>query len=757
DGPLRATAPPAAPHAAHPTTAPPHAHRPHPQRSRPRPDATHPPPPRNPLPPGTPTTPPEIYTMGNRNAWRLSIDSRTGYLHWGEIGPDAGRDSVGVGPMGYDEFNVARQAGNFGWPMFIGYNRAYHRYDYSTDRDVEPFDPARPVNPSPNNSGLRELPPALPALIAYPYGGSEEYPLLSSGGRAAVGGPIFRRADFRPDAARVFPAYYEGKWLVVDYVRNWIMAVTMDPGSSRVLRIEPFVPSAKYLNPIDMAFGPEGDLYVVEYGQGGVGKISKVEYNAGNRAPRVTIAADRMAGAAPLRVSLSSEGTVDHDRDVLRYEWVVTPEAGGPAQRFETADPTATLARPGAYRVALTATDPSGARGSAELRVVAGNEPPRVTLNVTRGNRSFYFPGSSLDYRVTATDREDGAIAPGQVKVTAEFVPSGLTPSQAREARALAPEASARNLQAIAIMAGSDCRACHGEETRMVGPAFREVGQKYRGQPSASEYLARRIIAGGGGVWGTTAMPPHPTLTPVEATTLAEYVLSVGAADLAPRMLPLQGTYTTPAPQEPRGDNPARVTQLGSHLLRATYTDRGANGVAPLTSSDVLLLRQPRLAPEDADVISPGTTFAPSRGDPGFVINRSGAYIGFTGIDLTGIDSVAVGVLTRFYTWSHFIGGTVEVRLDSPTGPLLGAPISVTPPAPPAPPQPPAAGQPPRAPTNPARPMVLGGNLEKPVSFPLVGAIGTRDVYVVFRNPEAGPAASLFLVTGIEFKRGARP
>ena len=95
--------------------------------------------------------------------------------------------------------------------MFIGYNLPYHQLDYATNRFVGPFDVARPVNPSPNNTGMRELPPPQPALIAYPYGVSEEYPSFSSGGRAAIGGPIFHRSDFaETDPAQALTATRRG-------------------------------------------------------------------------------------------------------------------------------------------------------------------------------------------------------------------------------------------------------------------------------------------------------------------------------------------------------------------------------------------------------------------------------------------------------------------------------------------------------------------------------------------------------------------
>ena len=79
---------------------------------------------------GTEKTRPEIYTMGHRNPWRISVDNKTGYIYWGEVGPDASADSAGRGPRGYDEFNRAKKAGNFGWPYIIGNDIPYSYYDF---------------------------------------------------------------------------------------------------------------------------------------------------------------------------------------------------------------------------------------------------------------------------------------------------------------------------------------------------------------------------------------------------------------------------------------------------------------------------------------------------------------------------------------------------------------------------------------------------------------------------------------------------
>ena len=94
------------------------------------------------FPKGTDKTRPEIYVMGDRNPWRPSIDSKTGWLYWGEVGPDANADTKTT-RTGMDEFNQARKAGYFGWPYFIGENVGYPMYDYVHDSVHGPNDPSK--------------------------------------------------------------------------------------------------------------------------------------------------------------------------------------------------------------------------------------------------------------------------------------------------------------------------------------------------------------------------------------------------------------------------------------------------------------------------------------------------------------------------------------------------------------------------------------------------------------------------------------
>lgn len=226
-------------------------------RIHPEPDGTYSIPEGNLFPPGTPGTRPEIYTMGHRNVWRVAVDSKTGWIYWGEIGPDQDKDSE-TGPRGYDEQNQASGPGFFGWPYFIADNQAIPKYDYAHSRVGEKPDPQKPVNTSPNNTGLRELPPAQPALIYYPYAASEKFPLVGSSSRCAIGGPVYHRSDFK-DPARRYPAYYENKWMIADYSRFWIMAVTLDE-EGNYKSMERFAPDYHPVQPLDTKFGPDGDF-----------------------------------------------------------------------------------------------------------------------------------------------------------------------------------------------------------------------------------------------------------------------------------------------------------------------------------------------------------------------------------------------------------------------------------------------------------------------------------------------------------------
>jgi cytochrome c len=233
-------------------------------RIHPEPDGSYTIPNGNLFPRGTPKTLPEIYIMGCRNPFRFSIDEKTGWLFWGDVGPDALEADPKRGTPGFDEFNLAKKAGNFGWPYFVGNNRPYVKYDFATKQSGAPFDPAHPINDSPNNTGIRELPPAQPAFIWYPPGPSTRFPELGSGARSAMAGPVYH-FDPALRSNRKFPAEYDNSLFIFDWERSWIKEVRLDP-EGRLQKIRRFLGHIQVKRPISMAFGPDGALYLIQWG-----------------------------------------------------------------------------------------------------------------------------------------------------------------------------------------------------------------------------------------------------------------------------------------------------------------------------------------------------------------------------------------------------------------------------------------------------------------------------------------------------------
>mgnify|MGYP001086215961 CR=1 FL=1 len=78
-----------------------------------------------------------------------------------------------------------------------------------------------------------------------------------------------------------------------------------------------------------------------------------------------------------------------------------------------------------------------------------------------------------------------------------------------------------------ALLAKSDCLACHKLDVKLVGPAYNNVAQKYPATPGNYEQLAAKIIRGGAGVWGEVAMAPHSTLPMADAKKMVKYILSL--------------------------------------------------------------------------------------------------------------------------------------------------------------------------------------------------------------------------------------
>ena len=76
-----------------------------------------------------------------------------------------------------------------------------------------------------------------------------------------------------------------------------------------------------------------------------------------------------------------------------------------------------------------------------------------------------------------------------------------------------------------ALAKAKNCMSCHAIDKKLVGPAYKEVADKYKGDKGAVATLAAKVKAGGKGVWGQIPMPPN-NVTDDEAKKLVTWILS---------------------------------------------------------------------------------------------------------------------------------------------------------------------------------------------------------------------------------------
>ncbi|MEM9142942.1 MAG: malectin domain-containing carbohydrate-binding protein, partial [Bacteroidota bacterium] len=398
-------------------------------RITPQPDGTYTIPSGNLFPVGTPNTLPEIYVMGARNPYRIHVDAEfDDWLFWGEVGPDSDEDEpagmdvggtaangiFGEGPVGLDEINLTKQAGNYGWPYFsgngvndpdtVGGNDDSALYEYLVTYGNPPYynDPAAPQNNSVWNTGLVDLPAAQPAWLDFFH-------------RSYMAGPRYKFNPSLTDLQRL-PVEFDGLFFFYDFNASKIWTVEMDAVGD-ILSVDQLAPSvfpATQQGFIDMEIGPDGFLYILAYGAGccpnnvGTGKLMKVIYTGitTNTPPNAVISADVTNGALPLTVNFSSAGTSDPNGDSpLTYEWDF--DTSIPSTDSTDENPSHTYTTAGTFNAQLRVDDGNGGVGVANITITAGNTAAEFTFN-SPADGGFYNWDDDITLNLLVSDAEDG-------------------------------------------------------------------------------------------------------------------------------------------------------------------------------------------------------------------------------------------------------------------------------------------------------------------------------------------------------------
>jgi len=397
-------------------------------------------------------------------------------------------------------------------------------------------------------------------------------------------------------------------------------------------KMEPFMSTTKFANPIDMEMGPDGRLYVLEYGTGWFSKnkdaaLSRIEYNGGNRAPKTKISISKKTGALPFTIKASAEGTVDPDKDGITYTW----HFGTALKSSGNVNSTSfTFTKSGEYNIYVEAKDSKGAVTKSEvLKVYAGNEEPVVTVKNESSN-NFYFPGIPVPYSVLINDKEDGSTEKGGIDTKSIFVKVDYL-SSPDKAQVMGHQIITAAMEGKNLAATLDCKACHKEAEKSIGPAYTQVAAKYEKDPKAKAYLTNKIIKGGSGVWGEVAMSAHPDLKPTDADMIVDWILGLNKKEEP--SLPAKGTITPTAKDMGKGN---------TMVITATYTDKGGAGLRPQSGYGVLTLKSPMLSVEAASSTKT-MTVAEFGGRKLAVIEGASGTMNFDNVNLKNVAAFELG------------------------------------------------------------------------------------------------------------------
>ena len=486
---------------------------------------------------------------------------------------------------------------------------------------------------------------------------------MGTGGRTACAGSVFH---YKPEFEKTngFPEHFDGSLLFFDWQRPAVMWAMLDENSD-FKGLEKFTDSARVAQgdaddsgriqikrPVDTFFGPDGCLYFMDYGEtwgrNPDAQIFKVSYHRGNLSPVARLSVQNSSGQAPLKVSLSAEGSSDPEGKELSYEWILNP---GGKTVTKTKDAEVEIDAVGNYEIELRVSDPGGETGTATEKVIVGNTAAVVTFLEPKDG-DFFDYGVPMAFKIKVEDAEDGSSEDGPKADAMKF--ATLVTSEWIDA----DKRKAESAIGMTLMKQSDCFNCHAMDKKIVGPTLLEISDKYRGQKGAMDVSADRVLKGSAGVWGEIPMLPHPQHSKDEIHMMVEWIFSLekgkGGAGI---QRGTEGTIDVP-----------KNEKIRKGIFQAEFTDSGKSPAAALTTTAVVNLRARTIEAEAADEIdgpkparfsSASGNYALGGINPGHAIKVSNVY-------LKNISSVTIR-----YALSEG-DRKIEIRKGAKDGPKIG-------------------------------------------------------------------------------------
>ena len=203
--------------------------------------------------------------------------------------------------------------------------------------------------------------------------------------------------------------------------------------------------------------------------------------------------------------------------------------------------------------------------GGISLLPQVENSPPKVNI-VRPADRSVFQWNSIVPYQIDIDDKEDGKSAydeinKNEVLFIVNYFPDTLS------ARQYVLDSQSVFHPSLRLMTRSNCMNCHANKSKLIGPSYALIAERYSNDEQSVRLLASRMIEGSKGVWGDVPMPPHPDIDQSTAQQMVRWILDNGNRKDQSFFVGTEGSFKT------RGE-PAK-NESGRYVLTAAYTDRG--------------------------------------------------------------------------------------------------------------------------------------------------------------------------------------
>ncbi len=205
---------------------------------------------------------------------------------------------------------------------------------------------------------------------------------------------------------------------------------------------------------------------------------------------------------------------------------------------------------------------------AGSLSYLQENSAPIVRITSPAKNIKFGW-NTLIPYVISVTDNEDGnseydEIQDSEVILTVKILQDSLQVESYLER-------SKENFEVLSWMGQSTCFTCHAAKSKLIGPSFKSIAERYSGKPNAVHYLAKKITEGTTGSWGNQIMPAQTDLEVKKIVKALDWILKHGQKT---DYTYLSGTEGVIGTQE----KPIGVNGKSVYVLSAHYTDHGIDG-----------------------------------------------------------------------------------------------------------------------------------------------------------------------------------